>query len=538
MKNDNRGSMLIITFFIVVALATILTTASFIFIGGKRLGGTQAVAGNIASLQAHYMAEMGIEEALSSPFLFFQDSFQGTVDLGNGTIGKYGATVKVKGNTIELQSTGLVNPKNQSNIILAQKTVICKLRLKPPDHLNPYVPFLKNAITTHQNLKAGKIRVDIDFYTDAEGNKKPVASSADIYSNADVEEISGVVKGSVIAQGNVKVTVGGENTTIEGDVLARGSVDLTKTILKGKVISANGYVQITNDSRVGGDVVAYGIDSNGYSISLSKVTINGDVVAYGADPAKKYSVWLTNQVDVGNIYTQLGETQVNKDKKVNYLSIGTVTDSGYPSTYKVEEQSLPTVNDEVKNLWITKAQSDGLIFEDGLSVTGSYTLGNAFINGRFVVGNNANNTALNIQEGSIIYVTEDIEITNNALISVVDTNGDGIIKSVALITNTYFDVGNNAVPVSVSLVALGNQDSLLSNNSLNEVGVILVPNGNLKIKNKAKIYGGIFAKSILNIGNNTEIYFNPLENITSLPPITTDPITRYGIIDLVEWQES
>ena len=123
-----------------------------------------------------------------------------------------------------------------------------------------------------------------------------------------------------------------------------------------------------------------------------------------------------------------------------------------------------------------------------------------------------NNAILNVANDALIFITGYIQIENNAVVN--------------LVTDNYFIIKNNSIPTSISLIALGSTtDSELTNNSAT-TGAILVPNGNLKISNRAVIYGGVFAKSIPWIGNNATIYFNPSNN-QNLPPTknTTEVLT-------------
>lgn len=455
--------------------------------------------------QAHYVAEKGIEETIPKVTMKIYQILQGLtflenrseIELDNGKRGEYQVTVKKgSGNTIEFRSKGTV--KSQNDKVLAEKTVVCTFGVKENSLLDL---FLENAISTSQNLNAGKVYIYID--KDQDGN--PVASSANVYSDADITNIGGVIPGSVIAQGKVTAN---NNTKVLGDVIANQSIMLNNnTEVSGKVISASSYVYASNRVKVNNDIVAYGVDSHGDSVSLA------------------------NQSGVNDIYTQEGESQVNIGNSVTYGEIGTIAESSYPATYVVPRQSLPQITEETQNLWISQAQSDDLIYEGGLEVSGNFQIaGNAYIDGNLIINNNAN---LQIKEGSLIYVTGYLKIENNASVSVIDADGDSqVIFGASLVTAQYFDIRNNAIPHLLSLVALGSSTSYLKNNSVT-TGAIFVPNGNLEINNNAIVHGGIFAKSIPTIGNNAQIYFNPFKNL-SLPPTFTD---LSEILDLKEWEE-
>jgi len=496
------GSVMLTVLLFAIALSIVVFAASTLVISGNRN------VRRIALLkQAHYLAEMGIEEVLSNPFalrdaLLYDTctvSLQSPVELESGKRGTYQTTMKRTDDTVdtkqyvEIESKGEI--KNQNGALLATKTIRCKFQIKSGTF---YDILLKNAISTSQNLNSGKVYIYID--QDEDGN--PVASSADVYSDAEITNIAGTVPGSVIAQGRVIVN---NNTTIAKDVIAKGNIVLNNKVkVGGKVISAESYIDVNNDAVVSGDIVAYGTDDKGRSVYLTNSTVQ-------------------------DIYTKLGRSQV-EEKNSSYKDIKTISNSSYPEAYEVPCQSLPVIDDTIKASWITQAQSDGITF-DGLSVGSNQTFtidGNAYINGDLVLNNNA---TLNMKEGSIVYVTGKILIENNASVSVVDSNGDQIIARSSLITADSFDIRNNAIPNVISLVALGSSTSYLKNNSVT-TGAILVPNGNLEISNNATIYGGIFAKSIPKIGNNVEVYFNPLNNL-GLPPT----VTSSQALDLLSWTE-
>ena len=493
------GSVIMIVLFFAVVLSLVLFAGVTLVVSGNRR------VHQVAALkQAHYVAEKGIEEALSSPFLF-QEVFESTspIELENRKTGRYvtvARRVKVKDTKdtnytyiIRLESKGYVSSGEQN---LAERTIVCEFKQLNSDSF--LGALLSNAIATSGNLNSGKVYIYLD-----EGI--PPNTSANVYSDAEITNLAGNIPGSVFAQGKVVVN---NNTSISGDVIAKGSITLNNnTKVLGKVISAEGWIDVNNN-----------------------VVVQGDIVAYGAD-SKGYSVYLANS-EVRDIYTEEGSSQVKVSPSAKYGSIGTIQGSSYPKKYEVPRQDLPDINESVKSLWKEKAEK-GSVFQEGLVVNNnaSFTVeGDALINGDLVLGNNAK---LSIKEGSILYVTGRIDIENNASIEVLDADGDNEINlGSSLIAESYFDIKNNAIPDSVSLVALGNSTSYLRNNSVT-TGAILVPNGKLEISNKAEIHGAIFAKEITKIGNNAEVYFNPLKAVVTLPPVA-NPSTA---LKLVEWVE-
>jgi predicted acyltransferase (DUF342 family) len=496
--HHESGSVMLTVLFFAIAVSIVGFAASTLVVSGNRNVHT------ISTLkQAHYLAEMGIEDVLSNPFVLrdtllydtYTYTIQSSVELESGKRGTYQTTMSKKpDNTIKIESKGFV--RNQNDALLATKTIRCEFQIKSGTF---YDILLKNAISTSQNLNSGKVYI----YIDKDENDNPVASSADVYSDAEITNIAGTVPGSVIAQGRVIVN---NNTTIAKDVIAKGNIVLNNNAqVGGKVISAESYIDVNNNAVVSGDIVAYGADDKGYSVYLTNSTVQ-------------------------DIYTKLGSSQV-KEKNSRYKSIGTIPKlPEYPETYNVPRQSLPIIDDTIKAAWIAQAQSDGITF-NGLNVNNDQTFtidGNAYINGDLVLNDNS---TLRVKEGSIVYVTGKILIENNASVSVVDSNGDQTIARSSLITADSFDIRNNAIPNVLSLVALGSSTSYLKNNSVT-TGAILVPNGNLEISNNATIYGGIFAKSIPKIGNNAKIYFNPLNNL-GLP----HTVTSSQALDLLSWTE-
>jgi predicted acyltransferase (DUF342 family) len=422
------------------------------------------------------------------------------IELENRKTGRYVTVARIKDTKdtndtyIMLESKGYVSSGEQN---LAERTIVCEFKQLNSDSF--LGALLSNAIVTSGNLNSGKVYIYLD-------KGIPPDTSANVYSDAEITNLAGNIPGSVFAQGKVVVN---NNTSISGDVIAKGSITLNNnTKVLGKVISAEGWIDVNNNVVVQGDIVAYGVDSKGYSVYLANSKVR-------------------------DIYTKEGSSQVKVSSSAEYGSIGTLQGSSYPEKYEVPRQGLPDINESVKSLWKEKAEK-GSVFQEGLVVNNnaSFTVeGDALINGDLVLGNNAK---LSIKEGSILYVTGRIDIENNASVEVLDADGDNEINlGSSLITESYFDIKNNAIPDSVSLVALGNSTSYLSNNSVT-TGAILVPNGKLEISNKAEIHGAIFAKEITKIGNNAEVYFNPLKAIVTLPPVGVNPSTA---LKLDKWVE-
>ncbi len=376
---------------------------------------------------------------------------------------------------IKITSVGAL--KNSSNVTISTKKIVCKIIV---DLVDFYGIGLKNAIATDQNLTAGKVNIYLD---------SGVNIPANVYSNANITNIAGTIPGSVYAKGG-EIFVD-NNTIVKGDVIAYGQVQLNNSVqVKGKVVSATSYVNVNNKATVAGDTVGYGIDNKGNSVNLVNSTVN-------------------------KVYTKNGESCFY-EKNSTYIGpiYSLPVEPNYPAEYSIPSEELPVINDSIREIWINQAQSGDTINGDyhlSNGIEGSLS-NNTFINGNLILDNNA---TLNIKNDSVIFVTGNIFVENNAKI-----NGAG-----SLITDDYFNIQNNSIPTSISIVALGTGTSYLTNNSAT-TGAIMVPNGYLDLSNNAIVHGGIFAKSIPCIGNNTVIYFNP-SNIQNLPPTknTTDVLT-------------
>jgi len=494
-----RGSVIIVVVTLVTIVSTIIFAASTLIISGNKN------ASRLTSLkQAHYVAEAGIENTISNP-IYLRDALRdGQVNIGqsivetdiDGKTGRYQVTLtKSSENTIEARSTGYIENPESGNTI-SHKTIICDLQLKPGSF---YDLTLGNAITTEENIDSGKVYIRLD-----EGVSSDL--QPDVYCGGDIITISGNIPGSVIAEGEVQI---GNTANISGNVIAKGSITLANGVKVGSNVISWEAVYISNQVEISGDIVA-GLNNTGET---------GTLVNIG------------NQSHVGDIYTPDGENQVAISTNSTCGSIFTLSDTKYDG-YLFPSEGLPQIDEETKNLWIKQAKSDDIIYPEGLTVGNgeTYTIdGNAYINGNLLVDNNA---TLLVKEGSIIYVTGYITIENNAVVETIEADGDPNTKRASsFITENYFDILNNAIPENISLVVLGEATSSFKNNSVN-TGAIFVPNGTLEVKNNAIVHGGVFAKKTI-IGNNAEIYFNPMK-VLSIPPVGTSN----EILRLLEWREN
>ncbi|QPM67047.1 hypothetical protein [Atribacter laminatus] len=506
---ENKGSILITVISLIAIITVLIGVGSTLVISGNK-----KVHSTSNKTQAHYVAEAGIEEVISNPFLinkvlksfniFYNPSNPTTpapsppwisliekpfpLNFENNKTGTYSVEGKVDPDSIifangvpqevkiKITSEGtIINSKND---IISIKEINCRIKV---DLVTFYNIGLKNAIATSNSLNSGKVYIELD---------SGVTSPANVYSNANITNIAGTIPGSIYARGGEVII--DNNTIVNGDVVASGRVQLNNNAqVDGKVVSSTSYVDVNNNATVAGDTVGYGVDKKGNSVNLVNSSVH-------------------------NVYTNNGESSFNS-KNSNYNSIQILpAEPNYPADYPIPDENLPIITDEIRDLWIKQAQSEGNIINGDFNLTTDQAESistNTFIDGNLILENNA---ILNIEKDALIFITGYIQIENNAVI-----NGTG-----SLVTDDYFIIKNNSIPTSISLIALGSTtDSQLTNNSAT-TGAILVPNGNLVINNQANIHGGVFAKSIPSIGNNAKIVFNPKLN-QNLPPTqnTTEVLT-------------
>ena len=489
---ENKGTILITVISLIAIITLIIGAGSTLVISGNK-----KVHSTSNNIQARYIAEAGIEDVISNPFTInniLKSSVGTTVSLitekdfplnfENNKNGVYSVSAKLLEKNsyfgrLEIISKGQI--KSQSNII-STKTIVCKILI---DLVGFYGIGLKKAIATDQSLTSGKVYIYLD---------SGVTSPADVYSDANITNIAGTIPGSIYARGGEIVV--DNNAIVTGDVIASGRIQLNNNVrVGGKVVSATSYVDVNNNVSVAGDTVGYGVDKKGNSVNL----VNSDV---------------------HDVYTKNGESSFTQKNSTYSTPIKILpVEPNYPTEYPVPEENLTVITDEIRDLWINQAQSGNIINGDYyLTTNQSESIStNTFIDGNLILENNA---ILNVANDALIFITGYIQIENNAVVNV---ENNAVVN---LVTDNYFIIKNNSIPTSISLIALGSTtDSELTNNSAT-TGAILVPNGNLKISNRAVIYGGVFAKSIPWIGNNATIYFNPSNN-QNLPPTknTTEVLT-------------
>ncbi|NLJ49703.1 MAG: polymer-forming cytoskeletal protein [Candidatus Atribacteria bacterium] len=510
---DDKGTILITVVSLIAIITLIIGVGSTLVISGNK-----KVHSTSNKIQAHYIAEAGIEEVISNPFLInkvlksinlfshdpsnptptpspplvslFDGSKTFPLSLENNKTGTYSVEGIVDPNSIiysngvpqevkiDITSTGtLINSKNEPPI--STKIINCRIKV---DLVTFYGLGLEYAIASYNGIESDKVFIYLDPDSGSSG-------PANVYSNGDIT-IRGNIPGSVISN-NGKVVIDNK-AVISGDVIASNTIKLNNGVLvSGNVISTTSFVDINNNAEVKKDTIGYGVDNN-------------------------KSVYLSNKSKVFNVYTKEGTTGLSQtNNSIITGTIAKISDTSYPSSYQIPAPNFPIIDEEIKNIWKTQAYSEGISYNDGyyLGIDQEETLKNTFINGNLILDNNS---TLEISDGSVIYVTGYVQIENNAIVT-----GTGTI-----ITEEHLIIKNNSMPTSISLVALSETtNSQLTNNSIT-TGAILIPYSTLTVSNNATIKGGLFAKSIPIIGNNAEIYFNPLYS-QNLPPTqnTTEVLT-------------
>jgi hypothetical protein len=499
---EDKGSILITVISLIAIIGLTIGVGLTLVISGNK-----KIHNSSNRIQAHYIAEAGIEEVISSPFLInkilkstniysfnpsnptpspiplIQKSFP--INLENNKIGEYSVNGQVQSVTfnsqngttpekveISINSTGILN--NLS------KKIECRMVV---DLVTFYGLGLDYAIASYNGIESDKVYIYLDPDSGSSG-------PANVYSNGDIT-IRGNIPGSIISN-NGKVVIDNK-AVILGDVIASKTIKLNNGVsVSGNVISTSSFVDINNNAEVKKDTIGYGVDNN------------------------NKSVYLSNKSKVFNVYTKEGATGLSQtNNSIITGTIAKISDTSYPSSHPIPAPNFPIIDEEIKNIWKTQAYSEGISYNDGyyLGSDQEETLNNTFINGNLILDNNS---TLEIIDGSVIYVTGYVQIENNAVVK-----GTGTI-----ITEEHLIIKNNSMPTSIALVALSETtNSQLTNNSIT-TGAILIPYSTLTVSNNATIKGGLFAKSIPSIGNNAEIYFNPLYS-QNLPPTqnTTEVLT-------------
>uniref|UniRef100_A0A7V3YKB7 DUF7305 domain-containing protein n=1 Tax=Candidatus Caldatribacterium californiense TaxID=1454726 RepID=A0A7V3YKB7_9BACT len=257
MLKGDKGSVLLITIVVVLALATVLTAASFLFIGG-----TQEARLNVASVQAHYLAEAGIEYAIeqliqnwnwsppASPISFPPNA---------APLGTFKIFVSSNSQTKRIiQSTGTVTIGRKR----VERTVTVDVQRAG------FPPIFNNALASSTDIDlTGNSRIYSSNERKAKGN---------VYGH---ERIS--------LKGNVEIT-GSVSSALENGVTIKGNVKVGEGIFAGPQYFQEiptveeSLRQSWEDKAKTGTIYSSGLSYSGnVSVNLGNAYINGDLTITG-----------------------------------------------------------------------------------------------------------------------------------------------------------------------------------------------------------------------------------------------------------------
>jgi cytoskeletal protein CcmA (bactofilin family) len=257
MLKGDKGSVLLITVLVVLALATVLTAASFLFVGG-----IQEARLNVASAQAHYLAEAGIEYAIeqlvhnwnwsppTGPISFPPNS---------ASLGTFKISISSNSQTERtIQSTGTVTTGRKS----VERTVTVDVQ-------RAGFPLIFN------NALASSTDIDLT------GNSR-------VYSSNE-RKAKGNVYGHkrISLKGNVEIT-GSVSSALENGVTIKGNVEVGEGIFAGpqyfqEIPTVEEHLrQSWEDKAKTGTIYSSGLSYSGnVSVNLGNAYINGDLTITG-----------------------------------------------------------------------------------------------------------------------------------------------------------------------------------------------------------------------------------------------------------------
>jgi cytoskeletal protein CcmA (bactofilin family) len=255
MPEGDKGSVLLITVVVVLALVTVLTAASFLFISG-----TQEARLNVASAQAHYLAEAGIEYAIKQLIQNWNWSPPaGSIPFpSSAPLGTFRVSVSSSSRTKQITSTGTVTVGHKK----VERTVTVDVQKAG------FPPIFNNALASSTDI-------------DLAGNSK-------IYSSNE-EKAKGNVygHGRISLKGNVEVT-GSVSSALENGVTTTGNVKVGKGIFAGpqyfQEIPAveESLRQSWEDKAKTGTIYSSGLTYSGnVNVNLGSVYVNGDLTITG-----------------------------------------------------------------------------------------------------------------------------------------------------------------------------------------------------------------------------------------------------------------
>lgn len=255
MRFNDRGSMLITTFFTVIVLATILTAASFLFTSG-----TRNARATTASLQAHYLAEMAVEKAIKQ----LRENWSNVTpsglinvyDTSNILVGQYRFTLATPSpNKRVIEGEGVTPVRTKKVVVEIQKN-------------RGFPPIFRNALASSTNIElTGNSNVYSSNENKAKGN---------VYGH-----------GSISLKGNTSVTGSVASALVDG-IATKGNVSIGGGIFAGPEYRQEiptideSLRQAWEDKARTGTTYSGGLTYNGnQNITLGNTYIGGDLTLNG-----------------------------------------------------------------------------------------------------------------------------------------------------------------------------------------------------------------------------------------------------------------
>lgn len=303
-----------------------------------------------------------------------------------------------------------------------------------------------------------------------------------------------------IMAGSRSVTSQGDNLGIIRKIKTVYSIDGTITSFYYGVQVGEGGLQMSNGSRVMGNVFSGGnisgsgvIDNNvvvsGNGHSISGVTVGGDAFAYSC---------LSGATVNGNLTYVTGGSHT--------CTVGGTT---FVQSEEISQQPLPIPQSQI-NDWKNEAEL-GEIFTGNKTISGSQTLGPIKITGSLTLGNNAILTLT-----GTVYVRGNINLGNNNTIKLSSSYGSfgGVIISDGIINtgNSAIFSGSGQIGSYVLLISTNTSNSAITVSNNSSGAVFYTSAGGLTISNNVSVIEATGYKVIMN--NNSKIqYSSGLVNI-------------------------
>jgi hypothetical protein len=244
---------MITTLFTVLALVTLLVAASLLFTGGSR-----NARATVVTLQAHYLAEMGVEKAiqqLRGDWDNVTPQNPANVYEGNVLVGQSGFSIQIAGSKRRIIGKGIVAGRKKEVLVELERSA-------------GFPPIFRNALASSTDIElTGNSRVYSSNESKAKGN---------VYGHQRIS-----------LKGNTRVT-GSVSSALAGGVTTWGNVYIGDGVFAGPqyyqeipMISET-LRKAWEDKAKTGTVYPGGLAYNGNNnVVLSNTYINGDITING-----------------------------------------------------------------------------------------------------------------------------------------------------------------------------------------------------------------------------------------------------------------